>query len=451
MLADKIRRAHRRCCEAQEAGNLRAQLDQLRNLHELITANLPAGGGSAVAAHATDKWFTSKITSLQVELVERRREHERQEQLQQLQQQQQQEREEHQLQQAEEELQQQRQQQQQQQQQQPEDAGDSRSRPRDADASADAILAPPPSNRPRRTQSPVTLTPADADLEASGPLFSDWAGQQRRAVRFGDDDDLRQRGEHERGVSAEAAGDGTIDDDCGGEQIDGVPPPQETEWPQSSQMSAFGDGCSQSQGVLAYDEDYKCTICLEMLHEPLKSPVCDHRFCHVCFYSAVKSAGHSCPLCRAKISIEQSDPPIDHELWQFLQERYPERVRRRAARLRADQQVGAVSASVAGPSGAPQPGPPPPPSLALQRDRIYEEMRTHQGILERAAPDYFPLLRLELARPQGELVRCRCASKFVSIRRKAQSGREYWGCPLYNRNASGSGPSRGCNYFQWVV
>ena len=61
-----------------------------------------------------------------------------------------------------------------------------------------------------------------------------------------------------------------------------------------------------------------------MLREPLKSPVYDHRFCHVCFYSAVKVPGHSCPLCRAKISIEQSDPPIDHELWRFLQERYPE-------------------------------------------------------------------------------------------------------------------------------
>ena len=149
---------------------------------------------------------------------------------------------------------------------------------------------------------------------ASGPLFSDWAGQQRRAVRFGDDDDLRQRGEHEQGVSAEAAGDGTIDDDCGGEQIDGVPPPQETEWPQSSQMSAFGDGCSQSQGVLAYDEDYKCTICLEMLHEPLKSPVCDHRFCHVCFYSAVKSAGPRAPSAEQRSASSRVIPPIDPAL-----------------------------------------------------------------------------------------------------------------------------------------
>ena len=110
MLADKIRRAHRRCCEAQEAGNLRAQLDQLRNLHERHHCKPPCRRWQRCGrARATDKWFTSKITSLQVELVERRREHERQEQLQQLQQQQQQEREEHQLQQAEEELQQQRQ------------------------------------------------------------------------------------------------------------------------------------------------------------------------------------------------------------------------------------------------------------------------------------------------------------------------------------------------------
>ena len=58
--------------------------------------------------------------------------------------------------------------------------------------------------------------------------------------------------------------------------------------------------------------------------------------------------------------------------------------------------------------------------LQLERDLLREEMRRHRALLEAAMPDYFRLLQQELARPRGELRRCRCAQRFVVVRKEAQ-------------------------------
>lgn len=51
--------------------------------------------------------------------------------------------------------------------------------------------------------------------------------------------------------------------------------------------------------VLDSHEDLECTICMELLCEPLVLP-CTHVFCRGCLVAAVQ-AGRNCPLCRAAI------------------------------------------------------------------------------------------------------------------------------------------------------
>ena len=95
----------------------------------------------------------------------------------------------------------------------------------------------------------------------------------------------------------------------------------------------------------------------------------------------------------------------------------------------------------------------------LQRDVLHAEMRRHQYLLESAAPDYFRLLPVELSRPQGELMRCRCAPRYVAVRRTVQGnnsnsnnrGRQYYCCPLRPRGANRSNAPAHCSFWEWVV
>jgi len=55
--------------------------------------------------------------------------------------------------------------------------------------------------------------------------------------------------------------------------------------------------------VLALESrsDLECTICLELLCEPLSLP-CQHVFCRSCLIAAIQT-GRNCPLCRADIPL----------------------------------------------------------------------------------------------------------------------------------------------------
>ena len=218
--------------------------------------------------------------------------------------------------------------------------------------------------------------------------------------------------------------------------------------------------CSQfsqaSQGASGYDDEHKCAVCHDLLYEPVCGP-CRHHLCRACFYPAVKVA-MCCPLCRAPISLAQGDPPVDRELWEALQQSYPDVVARRRKRM-GGQGVGASSAEGTGVPAAAGVAQHEPPA-ELVRDRIRAQMGTHRRLLTSALPEYCTLLEYELARPIHEIARCKCPERFVMVRRQVRReggnrGREYQSCPLSRPTSQQRGTGQesrfGCGAFQWVV
>jgi hypothetical protein len=188
------------------------------------------------------------------------------------------------------------------------------------------------------------------------------------------------------------------------------------------------ESCSQMSQA-PFDEDFKCSICLQLFFKPVKA-VCEHTFCRPCFYKSLKATAHSCPLCRKQLTLDQCDPAIDDLLWTQLQAAYPAITQSRAAKEAAEAR--ARGESVDGPEHAP---------AALQRDRLLDEMRRQRPVLEAAMPDYFAKLDIELRRPLAEIIRCRCAARFVTVVKAAQGprhfGRSYRACPLGRPPAHG--------------
>lgn len=90
-----------------------------------------------------------------------------------------------------------------------------------------------------------------------------------------------------------------------------------------------------------------------------------------------------------------------------------------------------------------------------QADALQQAQRSRQErlairasmllVAPRLAPDYMQLLEEELAL-NDPLQRCRCAERFVCVRRKSGNGRAYWACPLFSVSQQES-----CRYFKYVV
>lgn len=75
-------------------------------------------------------------------------------------------------------------------------------------------------------------------------------------------------------------------------------------------------------------------------------------------------------------------------------------------------------------------------------------MQRHTSRLLAANPSYFANLEAELRRPSGELFRCNCPERFVSIRRSypaggPRAGRSYYMCEM----RKGGDHRSGCSYF----
>lgn len=212
----------------------------------------------------------------------------------------------------------------------------------------------------------------------------------------------------------------------------------------------FDANCSQLSQATVGGVDAKCCICLDLLFEPVGTPVCRHRFCKPCFYPAVKAAKYKCPVCREPIALALCTPPVDEALWAELKRDHPEAVLHRRKRLAKEAaakeavadtsmvSVGAALSTLRGGEDA---------SLAsAERDMLLAEMQSHRRVLEESMPDYFRKLPLELARPSAEIQRCNCAERYVSVPKSTANGREFYGCPLWKRNRE-----RGCSYFQWTM
>lgn len=196
--------------------------------------------------------------------------------------------------------------------------------------------------------------------------------------------------------------------------------------------------------------------------QPVTAVPCGHTFCRPCFYPGLRATGGAttaCPLCRTPIEIADCDPPVDATLWSRIRAEHSTRVERRAkVEAAKDRKAAQEGGSRDGDRGerqlsdAMRPLPNAPPR-EVTRTRLRDEMRRHQSTLLASVPDYFQRLEAELNRSEGELLRCRCPARYVTLRQvstgfhhRGNLGREYHICPKATRGARS-----GCNFFEWLV
>lgn len=80
--------------------------------------------------------------------------------------------------------------------------------------------------------------------------------------------------------------------------------------------------------------DFKCPICLELLIEPVLLP-CQHEVCSACLEPHLVASSLCCPLCRKRISNWVRDSRknntslVNERRWALIQEKFPDRVKRR--------------------------------------------------------------------------------------------------------------------------
>ena len=84
--------------------------------------------------------------------------------------------------------------------------------------------------------------------------------------------------------------------------------------PQPSMAQAMGVG-QQKFAVTeeeAYNANEECSICIEVLEEPLQTP-CRHVFCGDCIKPHIITQGERCPICRKPIKLKDLKIPKGYE------------------------------------------------------------------------------------------------------------------------------------------
>jgi len=87
--------------------------------------------------------------------------------------------------------------------------------------------------------------------------------------------------------------------------------------------------------------DVTCSICLEVLIEPVKMP-CKHEICLECFSTMLDKTNLQCPMCRMRISTwartaTNNHTLVDQERWKFIQSQFGTEIRnRREGKTAAD-------------------------------------------------------------------------------------------------------------------
>ena len=79
--------------------------------------------------------------------------------------------------------------------------------------------------------------------------------------------------------------------------------------------------------------DYKCTICLELLIEPVVMP-CKHEVCRPCFRHNVEEGNFLCPICRKRIAswarkCNREGTLVNQKRWNLIQRLFPEKCLKR--------------------------------------------------------------------------------------------------------------------------
>ncbi len=70
------------------------------------------------------------------------------------------------------------------------------------------------------------------------------------------------------------------------------------------------------------EEDLKCSICFELLREPIRLK-CNHCLCKECVEQLLKLSSRRCPQCRRWINgARRISDWMDRELWVHIQRKY---------------------------------------------------------------------------------------------------------------------------------
>jgi len=202
----------------------------------------------------------------------------------------------------------------------------------------------------------------------------------------------------------------------------------------ASQPSPSQGAASQSPQDSAFEEEYRCTVCLDLMYEP-STTACGHTFCRPCLLRALSNTTR-CPLCRTDLGV--AVPCVNTSMWNALQARMPERCAARKKQFRQEDVRRAAPGGGGGETSRLE-------EVAAIRAMLY----SHRDRLTRGSGslNYFALVENEFASGSG-FYRCRCPERFVCLRFPIRNpasrhrGRIAVGCPL--------AADSGCGYYMLV-
>jgi len=87
---------------------------------------------------------------------------------------------------------------------------------------------------------------------------------------------------------------------------------------------------------VTWDDDLECTLCMEMLFEPVTSP-CGHTFCQDCFARAMDHHNR-CPMCRVVLHVGRK-LPVTVALRSILLRNFPEQYEARRSEMEKSQRI----------------------------------------------------------------------------------------------------------------
>jgi len=103
-----------------------------------------------------------------------------------------------------------------------------------------------------------------------------------------------------------------------------------------SPAAAGQAGAKRSAREVAWDDAMECTLCMEMLYEPVTTP-CGHTFCQNCFARAMDHHNR-CPMCRVVLHVGRK-LPVTVALRSILKRSFPEQYEARQADVEKAQKV----------------------------------------------------------------------------------------------------------------
>ncbi|CDW81774.1 zinc finger (c3hc4-type ring finger) family protein [Stylonychia lemnae] len=93
------------------------------------------------------------------------------------------------------------------------------------------------------------------------------------------------------------------------------------------ERSSFYEEDKQSQLIDEYEDELTCTICLDLLYQPV-STQCGHTFCKKCISDSLNYK-NQCTICREPIHYSSQYLPINITLQKLIEKKYPLQIQKK--------------------------------------------------------------------------------------------------------------------------